>query len=234
MVVADVMPVMSFHRYLPLKQSIAIDSIQLLDIFFGDFEVLRGYYNKVEKKLKPQNYRQRQKALNEMRKCLFSGSDKYRPDKTILKNGSHYHQKTAKTKKNRPIIVAFGSVRFGNLRGTVPFPTKKFKAALLNHIKKPAAHIQRNDFYGPKYVVVIDEYLASQICPICKTRTTSNQVDTDNLMIHSVLNCQSCDTRWNIFLHMAENNNDRPKIFQRERVYFKFHHIFIIILGLIF
>ena len=78
---------------------------------------------------------------------------------------------------------------------------------------------------------MVDEYLTSQICPICQTRTTQKTLDNDNYQIHSVLNCSTCLTQWNrdhmasinirsVFLHMARNNNERPAPFQRGYVIF--------------
>ncbi|KAI7898634.1 uncharacterized protein BX663DRAFT_524214, partial [Cokeromyces recurvatus] len=73
------------------------------------------------------------------------------------------------------------------LRGKTPFPTKVFRKALLNYVKST----RRNQPNSRKYVVMIDEYFTSQICPRCHTRSTSNQRDNSNMMIHTVLNCQS-------------------------------------------
>ncbi|KAI7897552.1 uncharacterized protein BX663DRAFT_527806 [Cokeromyces recurvatus] len=120
------------------------------------------------------------------------------------------------------LVVAFGSARFGGLRRNVPSPTKAFRKALLNYVKSTRC----NQPNSRKYVVMIDEYFTSQVCPRCHTRSTFNQRDNSNMMIHPVLNCQTCNTRWNtdhmvslnmrsISLYMAANNNNRPEEFRR-------------------
>jgi hypothetical protein len=202
-----------------------------LQYIFRNFDALRDYYTDVQRKLKFQNYRQRQKAMNEMCKRLFSGNSKYQPEcadiqQQNLQKWKPLSPRDGQDERTRPVVVAFGAAKFGNLRGNVSAPTKLFKAALLNHVKKLKRNIQRNDLHGPKYVVMIDEYFTSQICPLCKTRTTSNEVDADDQKIHSVHNCDSCHTRRNrdhmasmnirnIFLYMANNNDKRPEIFQQ-------------------
>lgn len=60
-------------------------------------------------------------------------------------------------------------------------------------------------YMASKYVVMVDEYLTSQICSCCLTRTTIRQLDTYGLKIQSALNCQTCNTRWNCD-HMASIN----------------------------
>ncbi|KAI8078608.1 hypothetical protein BDF21DRAFT_452898 [Thamnidium elegans] len=69
---------------------------------------------------------------------------------------------------NKPVVLAFGAAMFGNLRGNVPASTKVVKDCLIKFAR------ERNK-KGPTYVVMVDEYLTSQICPRCQTRTTSNE-----------------------------------------------------------
>ncbi|KAI7898253.1 uncharacterized protein BX663DRAFT_525712 [Cokeromyces recurvatus] len=111
--------------------------------------------------------------------------------------------------------MAFRSAQFSGLRGNVPSSTKVFRKALLNYVKS-TRHNQPN---SKKYVVMIDEYFTSQICPRCHTRSTSNQRDNSNMMIHPVLNCQTYHMAslniCSIFLYMATNNNNRPEEFWR-------------------
>ncbi|CEG77613.1 hypothetical protein RMATCC62417_12328 [Rhizopus microsporus] len=101
-------------------------------------------------------------------------------------------------------------------------PSKLFRTAFIHDVKQPKPTLQRHDLHGPKYVVMIDEYLTSQMCPRCQTRTTTNQLDACELKIQSALKCQICNTRYycdhmasiiirSIFLHMTSN---RPEIFR--------------------
>ncbi|KAG2230706.1 hypothetical protein INT48_003713 [Thamnidium elegans] len=108
---------------------------------------------------------------------------------------------------------------FGNLKGNVPAPTKVVKDSLIKFARERNRKV-------PTYVVMVDEYLTSQICPRCQTRTTSNEKNSSGLKIHPVLKCSTCDTRWNrdhtasinirsVFLYMAQNNSNRPEAFRR-------------------
>lgn len=188
---------------------------------------MSGYYTIVQRKLHIRNYRKKQKVLNEMFKHLFSGSYKHG-----LKGSFENHQcisekwkpllpSNSQDERTRPVVVAFDA-RFGNLRGNVPAPSKLFRTTFLHHIKQPKSTLQRHDLHGPKHVVMVDEYLTSQIYPRCQTRTTTHQLDAYKLKIQSALNFQTCNNRWNcdhmasinfrsVFLHMA---NNRPEIFR--------------------
>lgn len=162
-----------------------------------------------------------------MCKRLFTGSRKYQEDNPDIQQANQQKWKPLAPRDNageaeRPTVVAFGSALFGGLRGNVPSPTKVFRKALLNYVKS----IRRNRPNSRKYVVMIDEYLTSQICPRCHLRSTTNERDNANMKIYPVLSCNTCHTRWNrdhmaslnirsIFLHMAANNNNRPEEFQR-------------------
>ncbi|KAI8090697.1 hypothetical protein BDF21DRAFT_411851, partial [Thamnidium elegans] len=68
---------------------------------------------------------------------------------------------------NKPVVLAFGAAMFGNLRGNVPAPTKVVKDSLIKFAR------ERNKKVST-YVVMVDEYLTSQICPRCQTRTNLN------------------------------------------------------------
>ncbi|ORE04287.1 hypothetical protein BCV72DRAFT_337371 [Rhizopus microsporus var. microsporus] len=173
-------------------------------------------------KLHFRNYRKKQKALNEMFKHLFSGSHKYGSGDSFeihQRNSEKYKPllpSNSQDERTRPVVLAFGAVRFGVLRGNVSAPRKLFRAAFLHDVKQPKSTLQRHDLHDPKYVMMIDEYLTSQICPRCQIRTTTNQPDAYELKIQAALNCQTCNTRWNcdhmasviirsIFLHTRSN-----------------------------
>ncbi|EPB90321.1 hypothetical protein HMPREF1544_02846 [Mucor circinelloides 1006PhL] len=186
---------------------------QALRYIFRNFQTIKDYYTTGLRKLKYHSYRNKQKASTEMCKRLFTANQqKWKPLAPRDNAGE----------AERPTVVAFGSALFGGLRGNVPSPTKVFRKALLNYVKS----IRRNRPNSRKYVVMIDEYLTSQICPRCHLRSTTNERDNANMKIHPVLSCNTCHTRWNrdhmaslnirsIFLHMAANNNNRPEEFQR-------------------
>ena len=130
-------------------------------------------------------YGKKRKALTEMCKRLVTGSAKYSNEMPLVQqlNPSKWKPITPTDQfqeKQKPVVIAFGAARFGNLRGNVPAPTKAFKQALMDFIKAPPPQVQRQDLYGPRYLVMVDEYLTSQICPICQTRTTQKTLDNDN------------------------------------------------------
>ncbi|KAG2179812.1 hypothetical protein INT43_003595 [Umbelopsis isabellina] len=201
---------------------------EALRYIFRNFEAMKGYYTTGLKKLKYHNYRNKQKALTEMCKRLFTGSRKYQEGNLDIQQANLQKWKPLAPSDNageaeRPTVVAFGSATLVGLRGNVPSPTKIFRKALLNYVKST----RRNLPCSRKYVVMIDEYFTSQICPRCYTRSTFNQCDNSNMKIHPVLNCRTCNTRWNrdhmarlnlrsILLYMAANNNNRPEEFRRD------------------
>ncbi|KAG2232842.1 hypothetical protein INT48_006294 [Thamnidium elegans] len=59
---------------------------------------------------------------------------------------------------NKPVVLAFGAAMFDNLRGNVPAPTKVVKDSLIKFARERNKKV-------PTYVVMVDEYLTSQICP---------------------------------------------------------------------
>ncbi|KAI7907799.1 uncharacterized protein BX663DRAFT_492024, partial [Cokeromyces recurvatus] len=119
-----------------------------------------------------------------MCKRLFTDSQKYQEGNPDIQQANQQKWKPLAPRDN---AVAFGSARFGGLRGNVPSPTKAFRKALLNYVKTT----RRRQPNSRKYVVMIDEYFTSLICPRCHTRSTSNQRDNSNMMIHPILNCQT-------------------------------------------
>lgn len=144
---------------------------EVLRYIFRNFEAIKGYYTTGLKKLKFHNYRNEQKALTEMCKRLFTGSRKYQegnPDiqQAHLKKWKPLAPRDHASEAERPIVIVFGSARFGGLRGNVSSPTKIFRTALLNYIKST----RRNQPNSRNYAVIIDEYFTSQICPGCHTR----------------------------------------------------------------
>jgi hypothetical protein len=192
---------------------------------FNNFSNITNFYdlNLRFNKLKFQTYIKKQKALSEMAKRLITGSSKYRPPGYVIENSAKKWKQLAPHDKpeesTRPIIIAFGAAKFGKLRGNVTAPTKVFKESLARYVKERNKRV-------PTYIVMVDEFLTSQICPRCNTRTTENEKNEYGSKAHPVLKCKTCDTRWNrdhmastnirsIFLHMAMNNNNRPDNFNR-------------------
>ncbi|KAI7898925.1 uncharacterized protein BX663DRAFT_523266 [Cokeromyces recurvatus] len=112
-----------------------------------------------------------------MYKRLFTGSRKYQEGNPDIQQANQQKWKPLAPSDN---AVAFRSAQFSELRGNVPSPTKVFRKALLNYVKST----RRNQPNSRKYIVMIDEYFTSQICPRCHTRSTSNQRDNSNMMIH--------------------------------------------------
>ncbi|KAI8645950.1 hypothetical protein BD408DRAFT_429113 [Parasitella parasitica] len=186
---------------------------EALRYIFRNLETIKDYYTIVLKKLKYHGYRNKQKALTEMCKRLFTGSEKYQEDGPDIVQANQQKWKPMSPRDNageatRPTVVAFGS--------------GVFRKALLDYTKS----FNRNRPNSRKYVVMIDEYLASQICPRCHLKSTANERDNTNIKIFLVLSCNIYHTRWNrdhmaslnirsIFLHMAANNNNRPEEFRR-------------------
>lgn len=163
---------------------------------FQNFATIKGYYTFRLKKLKYHGYRNKQKALSELCKRVFTGSQKYGQEDWVIPESPFkwkpFTPVDHRDEANAPIIVAFGEAQFGVLRGNVPPPTKKFKEALKNYVKAT----NRADTPVNKFVVMIDEYYTSQVCPLCPTRTTENERDARNNRIHPVLKCNTCDTIW--------------------------------------
>ncbi|KAI8078535.1 hypothetical protein BDF21DRAFT_420750 [Thamnidium elegans] len=69
---------------------------------------------------------------------------------------------------NKPVVLAFSAAMFGNLRESVPASTKVVKDSLIKFARERNKKV-------PTYVVMVDEYLTSQICPRCQTRITLNE-----------------------------------------------------------
>ncbi|KAI8885499.1 hypothetical protein K501DRAFT_270767 [Backusella circina FSU 941] len=74
------------------------------------------------------------------------------------------------------------------------------------------------------YLVEVDEYLSSQLCALCHTRTTKHARNVIAGDIFPVLVCSSCHTHWNrdrmaslnirlIFMYMANHKNRCAKPF---------------------
>ncbi|KAG1446767.1 hypothetical protein G6F56_009472 [Rhizopus delemar] len=76
----------------------------------------------------------------------LSHSQKWKP----LSSSDRHDERT-------PIFVAFGVARFGDVRGNVAAPSKLFRAALLNCIKRPKLALQRNDIHGPKIRIATNQ-----------------------------------------------------------------------------
>jgi len=185
--------------------------------------------------LQLKSYKGRQKGLEEIGRRLTFGSAKYGSDPR-----PHHIQLLEPQARRRPsfvpqspvdkpnedsvqhYIIAFGNGSAPLLRGKLPAPSKR----VLDHLK--SLH-RRNVRIS---IIVIDEYLTSQVCAECHQRTLVHLKDRSmspnapGAKIHAVLKCTSCSTVWNrdvmaaknilyIFLYMALNNNERPDSFKR-------------------
>ncbi|GAA5798102.1 hypothetical protein HPULCUR_003502 [Helicostylum pulchrum] len=210
--------------------SLKTSSLNLFNVaasyIFNNFVNMTLYYDRNLRfnKLKFRNYIKKQQALSEISKRLLTESKKYDPTNHMtIENSTKKWKQTAPADRpeetNKPIVIAFGAATFGNLGGNVPARTKVVKEALIKFAR------ERNK-KAPTYVVMVNEYLTSQICPRCQTRTNLNEKNNSGSKIHPVLKCSTCDTRWNrdhmasmnirsIFLHMAQNNNNRLEPFRR-------------------
>ncbi|GAA5814013.1 hypothetical protein MFLAVUS_007503 [Mucor flavus] len=142
---------------------------------FNNFVNMTLYYDRNLRfyKLKFRNYIKKQQTLSEISKRLLTGSKKYDPTNHMtIENSTKKWKQTAPADRpeetNKPIVIAFGAATFGNLRGNVPASTKVVKDALIKFAR------ERNK-KAPTYVVMVGEYLTSQICSRCQTRTTLNE-----------------------------------------------------------
>jgi hypothetical protein len=98
-------------------------------------------------------------------------------------------------------------------------PTKRIKAT----IKKMS-----KGYKGKSEFIYVDEYLTSQACSKCKTKTSTKTTTANNSKrkVHAVLKCDPCNKLWNrdvlaslninyIFTYMSQNNNKRPPEFKK-------------------
>lgn len=199
---------------------------------FQNFLQVRNFYNFCQRSLRFTLYNKRQRALTEICKRLLTGSEKYTSLPPIQQsNPLKWKPLTPSDQRHeqqRPIIIAFGAAQFGALRGNISAPTKALKKALNHFVKTPHyIRTQGPHPYNRRFLVMVDEYLTSQICPRCQTRTVARVRDAiNNRSVHSVLNCQTCGTHWNrdhmasmnirsVFIYMANNQNERPPPLQR-------------------
>ena len=82
--------------------------------------------------------------------------------------------------------------------------------------------LKKREAAGDLLVVTIDEFLTSQICNICKSRTL---IGHSNVKGQSVLVCTTCNTLWQRDVNAAKNmmsislsvwiDNAIPEIFRR-------------------
>ncbi|KAI8879645.1 hypothetical protein K501DRAFT_303133 [Backusella circina FSU 941] len=117
--------------------------------------------------------------------------------------------------RGKTTIIAYGAANFGHLRGNVTAPTKHMKGSLKDR-----------NWHAPTYLVELDEYLSSQFCALCHTRTTKHAQNAIADDIYLVLVCSSCSTHWNrdhmallnirsTFMYIVDYKNRRPKPFER-------------------
>ncbi|KAL9538593.1 hypothetical protein MBANPS3_010811 [Mucor bainieri] len=162
-------------------------------------------YHMYASKLKFKRYTAKQQALSEM--CKMLDDDK-----------SQKYKNKRKQKKTK--IFAFRAANFSSsLKGNRAAPTKRFKSALESYA-----------LANKHYFIEIDEYLTSQICNICGTRTLEEHLESHDKKetLHAILRCTKCcqvfnhDVNASInirdeYIHMALNDDSGPQIFQHEQ-----------------
>lgn len=157
-------------------------------------------YHAYAPKLKFKRYIAKQQALDEMCKML---DDKYKD----------------RGQKEMTKIFAFGAASFSSsLKGNKAAPTRSFKSALKSYA-----------FANKHYFIEVDEYLTSQVCNICQTRTLENLFCKEKKeKLNAVLRCTNCCQVYNrdinasinirdVFTHMALNDNRSPQAFQKDK-----------------
>lgn len=82
--------------------------------------------------------------------------------------------------------------------------------------------LKKREAAGDLLVVPIDEYLTSQVCSSCQTRTLEDHGDVKG---KSVLVCKTCNTLWQRDINAAKNmmsislsvwnGQGRPQIFRK-------------------
>jgi hypothetical protein len=182
--------------------------------------------------LKFKNYGNKQRALSEISRRLTVGSRKYgeaaqEPANRPLPHWSHLPS-TDTAADDHHIYLAFGNGSWGAGKKKVPAPTKRLLTHLRQIARLPPPRANR-PARPMVTLIMLDEYLTSQICANCHQRTLEHVPATKGQAhpkIHAVLKCNSCRTVWNrdvmaakniryIFRYMAEHNNRRPPMFCR-------------------
>ncbi|KAL0076036.1 hypothetical protein J3Q64DRAFT_1700775 [Phycomyces blakesleeanus] len=128
---------------------------EALRYILRNFKTIKGYYSTGFREFRYHCYRNKKKALDKMCKRLFTGSREYR-EKEVPRCNNNGEAK-------RPTLVASGTARLSELYGSIARSTKRFRATLLNYIEST----RHNQAHAAKCVVMIDEYLASQIYSGC-------------------------------------------------------------------
>jgi hypothetical protein len=91
-------------------------------------------------------------------------------------------RESRKNEESKPIVFVFDAAQFGNLRGSVPEP--------VNVIKRTLGHVVK-ERKAPAYATNVDEYLTSQICPGCATRTAKDEIDLVDSKSYPVKACSN-------------------------------------------
>ncbi|KAG0169462.1 hypothetical protein DFQ30_003588 [Apophysomyces sp. BC1015] len=127
-------------------------------------------------KLKLKTCMQKQKGVTEIAKRLLTGRKKYSVGTVDSNETGGGSKGKVKWKKNsskdqdkeadKPVQIAFGNCAMScSLRGKLPLSARTIRNRLCELCK------QRK---SPARVVMIDEYLTSQICPLCNRRDLKN------------------------------------------------------------
>ncbi|KAI8890298.1 hypothetical protein K501DRAFT_266213 [Backusella circina FSU 941] len=113
---------------------------------------------------------------------------------------------------------------------TIPANSPTFEVTSTTQFKDAAIYIFTNsegiNRHAPTYLIEVDEYLSSQVCALCHTRTKKYAQDAIVDDIYPVLVCSSYNTHWNrdhmaslnmrsIFMYMDDHNSRRLKPFAR-------------------
>lgn len=205
----------------------------------ANFQTITAHYDQQFRYnvLKLTTYKARQKGLSEIGRRLTYGSKKYGMEpkprhshtaaELAIGTGSQFKPLPSKDRpednSRRHVILAYGNAAIGNVRSKLPAPSK----ALVHHLRQVMKC--KGCFLS---VVMIDEYLTSQVCAKCHQRTVSKVQERPTRgghyknRIHAVLKCENCRTTWNrdvmaaknmayVFKYMSRHNNQRPLPFRR-------------------
>ncbi|KAL1935442.1 hypothetical protein VTP01DRAFT_4582 [Rhizomucor pusillus] len=96
-----------------------------------------------------------------------------------------------------PLIV-FGSGIFGK----DGVPLKSHQSGVVGILWR---ELKKREANGEVAVVKIDEYLTSQICHACLSRTLDNMITDDGVKHHGIQVCKSCGTLWNRDTNASKN-----------------------------
>ncbi|KAL1929249.1 hypothetical protein VTP01DRAFT_2308 [Rhizomucor pusillus] len=96
-------------------------------------------------------------------------------------------------------LIVFGSGMFGKKDGV---PLKGHQSGVVGILCR---ELKKREANGEVAVVKIDEYLTSQICHACLSRTLDNMITDDGVKHHGIQVCKSRGTLWNRDTNASKN-----------------------------